>query len=54
MIPSPTLTYLRDRLYQNYVPDTLFDEVDVLRLLNDAYLEACERSLCLQAATGAT
>lgn len=39
---------LRDRLRVNYVSDTLYDDGDVLEMLNDAYLYACVESQCLR------
>jgi hypothetical protein len=33
----------------NYVPPTLYDDATILVMLNDAYLEACERTHCLKA-----
>jgi hypothetical protein len=47
--PSTTLNYVLSRLRQNYVPVELVNDEDVLVLINDAYQEACERSLCLRA-----
>lgn len=48
LTPQPILRHLKDRLRQNYVPESLYSDEDILTLLNDAYLEACERSMCLR------
>jgi hypothetical protein len=38
----------------NYVPPELYTDADILVLLNDGYLEACERTRCLKAMTTIT
>lgn len=48
LTPRPILRHLKDRLRQNYVDDALYDDAEVLDLLNDAYRDACEQSRCLE------
>jgi hypothetical protein len=38
----------------NYVPPTLYDDATILVMLNDAYLECCERTHCLKALSTVT
>jgi hypothetical protein len=46
--PQPILMHLRDRLRANYVDSSLYDDGDLLSLLSDAYIEACERAAVLE------
>lgn len=48
LTPSDILVSLKARLAVNYVDDALFTDDDTLQLLSDAYIDACEESLCLR------
>jgi hypothetical protein len=51
---QPILRHLLDRMKANYVPPELYTDADILVMLNDGYLEACERTGCLRALTTIT
>lgn len=52
LTPSDILTFCRSRLEQNYVDTSLYDGTDILDLMSDAYVHACEESLVLRNLTG--
>ncbi len=54
IVAQPVLAYLRDRLRESLVPKELVNDVDLLRMLSEAYRDACERTRCLQAFTTIT
>lgn len=49
IVAQAPLQHLLDRMKVNYVPPELYSDADILVMLNDAYLEACERTRCLKA-----
>lgn len=51
---QPILKHLRDRLRANYVDSSLYTDDDVLIMINDGYLDACEQTMILQTLTTLT
>jgi len=54
LTPQPILRHLLDRLRVNYVDSALYTDDDVLTMLNDAYLDACESTMILRTFTTVT
>jgi hypothetical protein len=51
---QPILKHLRDRLRVNYVDEVLYSDDDLLSMINDGYLDACEQTMILQTLTTMT
>lgn len=46
--PNATLIFVRNRLRAGLVDPARYTDSDLLNLVNEAYLDACEQTLCLQ------